>query len=240
MKKIISVAVGVILMFGVFGMFGCATYKGEYGDFVCKFYDTKNTVDINGLSEEGKKKKILAIPKEINGYTVDYIGKKMLMGTGNPDISSENLEVIYFTQNLDGRFWYQDCPNLKKAFLIENGVNREITKVFEINENTSMYMSNFYISKFNADNRVRIFPANISYFYNYEGAPNDGYYWIDDMEDGETIKYIPENPIREGYLFGGWFKDEACTEVWDFEKDTIVKPADGYYENILYAKWNKR
>ena len=49
MKKIISVAVCVILTFGVFGVFGCAAYKEEYGDFVCKFYDTKNTVDILSL-----------------------------------------------------------------------------------------------------------------------------------------------------------------------------------------------
>ena len=238
MKKIISVAVGVILMFGVFGMFGCATYKEEYGDFVCKFYDTKNTVDINGLSEEGKKKKILVIPKEINGYTVDYIGKKMLMGTGNPDISSENLEVIYFTQNLDGRFWYQDCPNLKKAYLIENCYpNIDIIWVFKV-EKKKVYMSNLFMSNYKGTDEL--YAANVSYFYNYEGAPNDGYYWLDDLEDGETIKYIPENPTREGYLFGGWFKDEACTEVWDFEKDTIVKPADGYYENKLYAKWNKK
>lgn len=48
-----------------------------------------------------------------------------------------------------------------------------------------------------------MYAANVSYFYNYEGAPNDGYYWLDDLEDGETIKYIPENPTREGYLFGG-------------------------------------
>lgn len=85
-----------------------------------------------------------------------------------------------------------------------------------------------------------VIPANISYFYNYEDAPNDGYYWLDDLEDGEKITYIPENPTREGYLFGGWFKDEACTEVWDFETDTITKPAEGYYENKIYAKWNKK
>ena len=183
MKKILSIAVAMVLIVGALGMSGCATYKGEYGDFICKFYDSKSTVDINGLSEEGKKKKILVIPKEINGYTVDFIGKKILTETGDPEISSENLEIIYFTQNLDGRFWYQDCPNLKKAFLIENGVNREVTKVFEINEKTNIYMSNFFISKFNADNKVRIFRANISYLYNYEDAPNDGYYWLDDLEN---------------------------------------------------------
>ena len=41
---------------------------------------------------------------------------------------------------------------------------------------------------------------------------------------------MPEDPIREGYTFGGWFTDRECTEAYDF--DTKVT------KNItLYAKW---
>lgn len=40
----------------------------------------------------------------------------------------------------------------------------------------------------------------------------------------------PADPTRSGYVFAGWYTDEACTEVYDFDK--IVT------ENItLYAKW---
>lgn len=35
----------------------------------------------------------------------------------------------------------------------------------------------------------------------------------------------------EGYTFGGWYKDSACTDAWDFENDTVEK------SRILYAKW---
>lgn len=40
----------------------------------------------------------------------------------------------------------------------------------------------------------------------------------------------PEVPIKEGYTFDGWYKDEACKTLWDF--NTSVE------ENMsLYAKW---
>lgn len=41
----------------------------------------------------------------------------------------------------------------------------------------------------------------------------------------------PQNPVKDGFVFAGWFKDIELTEPWDFEKDTVES-------NItLYAKW---
>ncbi len=50
---------------------------------------------------------------------------------------------------------------------------------------------------------------------------------------GSTIER-PTDPIKEGYTFGGWYKDEACSEdqAFDFSLDKIPG------ENLtLYAKW---
>ena len=42
----------------------------------------------------------------------------------------------------------------------------------------------------------------------------------------------PAAPQKVGKLFTGWFKDEECTEPWNFEEDKVKK-------NItLYARWN--
>ncbi len=41
----------------------------------------------------------------------------------------------------------------------------------------------------------------------------------------------PTAPTKSGKLFGGWFKDENCTDAWDFDVDTV----DG--NTTLYAKW---
>ena len=41
----------------------------------------------------------------------------------------------------------------------------------------------------------------------------------------------PEDPVREGYSFEGWYKDIHLTEKWDFENDTVQGNL------FLYAKW---
>ncbi|MDT3701114.1 MAG: DUF4347 domain-containing protein, partial [Thermincola sp.] len=55
--------------------------------------------------------------------------------------------------------------------------------------------------------------------------------------DGITADYdstitAPAAPTKEGYDFGGWYKEEGLENAWDFEADTI--PAD---DITLYAKW---
>lgn len=83
----------------------------------------------------------------------------------------------------------------------------------------------------------------MSYMYNYEESENEGYYWVDNFDYGSTIKYIPENPEREGYLFGGWYKEPECVNIWDFDKDTLPEQKldeedrEIYQETRLYAKW---
>ena len=88
-------------------------------------------------------------------------------------------------------------------------------------------------------------PSNCNYFYNYDGAENDGYYWSDNYDYGEKITYVPQNPEREGYIFGGWFQEPECVNIWNFETDTLPEAEYDdaeeaiYRETRLYAKWNK-
>ena len=46
---------------------------------------------------------------------------------------------------------------------------------------------------------------------------------------GESAK-APKAPVKEGYVFGGWFKDEALTQAYDF-----ASPVQSGM--TLYAKW---
>ena len=89
------------------------------------------------------------------------------------------------------------------------------------------------------------YPANTAFMFNYEEAPNEGYFFINDFERGELIENYCYEPTRDGYKFTGWYKDSECTQKWDFAVDTL--PAPTYSENgemefietRLYAKWDK-
>ena len=84
--------------------------------------------------------------------------------------------------------------------------------------------------------------ANIAYIFNYEDNPNEGYFFIDLIEETGKLTKPPYDPKREGYTFDGWYKDEGCTEEWSFEEDEVIisfdEEGNRIYEEIkLYAKW---
>ncbi|MFR6291092.1 MAG: S-layer homology domain-containing protein, partial [Peptococcaceae bacterium] len=63
-------------------------------------------------------------------------------------------------------------------------------------------------------------------------------YQYDDKVEKETVTKgskldKPADPTRTGYIFGGWYTDEACTTAWNFESDTVREAT------TLYAKWVK-
>jgi uncharacterized protein (TIGR02145 family)/uncharacterized repeat protein (TIGR02543 family) len=43
----------------------------------------------------------------------------------------------------------------------------------------------------------------------------------------------PADPTRTGYTFGGWYKEAACANAWNFASDVVTSVT------TLYAKWNK-
>ncbi len=47
--------------------------------------------------------------------------------------------------------------------------------------------------------------------------------------DTKIIK--PEDPVRDGYNFDAWYREEELTNLWDFETDTVKSAM------TLYAKW---
>lgn len=55
---------------------------------------------------------------------------------------------------------------------------------------------------------------------------------VDDkiVEQGKSVAK-PADPTRDGYAFGGWFKDSECAREWDFGTDSVTGDV------TLYAKW---
>lgn len=50
------------------------------------------------------------------------------------------------------------------------------------------------------------------------------------LTSGEQI-VRPADPTREGYTFAEWYQEQACTNLWDFDQDTVSG------NMTLYAKW---
>ena len=48
----------------------------------------------------------------------------------------------------------------------------------------------------------------------------------------ETVE-VKEDPVKEGYIFTGWYTDRDCTENFDIKTDTVTTSM------TLYAGWEK-
>ena len=223
----------------------------EVGDFKMFFY-TNDTCAIVGTTEQGNTKRFLVIPEKIEDSPVEKFCNVLLSDDLNaPDIKSKALEKIYL-DNDDVWLWYYyksdeafDCPNLKKIMHIKRGSPK-----FIYDDSSMPFGSMQYFPRLKYEEYVEEYQdiallnaANVSYYYNYEDAENDGYYWIDDCDYGGKIEFIPEVPVREGYDFGGWYKEPECENEWNFETDSLPQEKTDenneqiYQETTLYAKW---
>ena len=51
----------------------------------------------------------------------------------------------------------------------------------------------------------------------------------------EGVCPVPESPVRDGYVFGGWYYDSACTQAVDLSQP-LLGGASNY---VLFAKWTE-
>lgn len=217
----------------------------EVGDFVVCFY--ADFCEIVGFTEQGNSKKYIVIPEYIDGIPVISFGHNADFALLVVQIDSDVLEKVYFESAIvaNKNTFGAGADNLKKIMY---------PKVNEHSRNGFYGVDTYFpIKDFieNGGGRTITHGANISYYYNYENESDDEYYWIDDCDYGGIIEFIPPDPEREGYIFGGWYKEPECVNAWDFETDTLpeekteMKEYSGgevreevvYQETILYAKW---
>lgn len=170
----------------------------------------------------------------------------------NVYITYNNQQKILETQKckmLGLEYDYDRDSYMSENFILASGVEREFLK----KSNNHIPMAKIKQKDFDTKGVLEkcYSIADIEFLYNYEGAPNNGIYWLDDLETGEKLSYMPENPLRDGYMFGGWYADSECTTFYDFslpyiknEKYVRVSITDYYflcypkdYATKIYAKW---
>jgi hypothetical protein len=212
--------------------------------------NTKETVSITGISEEGAKKEHIYFPSEIEGLPVTGVYKFIVGKVFSCKWNNAVCKKIYMQKNFNVMYsGLSNCKNLKKLFVIEIGKEYG-------NLDRALHQYDCYVAKLESptmeellyNNACTVKYANISYNYNYEDSENYGVYFIDDCDYGSKIEYIPANPTREGYTFDGWYKEPECINKWNFESDTLPEEEVNenneeevkFQETKLYAKWNKQ
>ena len=77
-------------------------------------------------------------------------------------------------------------------------------------------------------------PPNATYTVHFYTGTEDTFNISAQTVSYGSLVWRPDNPSRTGYIFIGWYKDAACTEVWTFEIDKVTS------DMTLYARWQKR
>ena len=103
MKKRIWVVAIVIICIAIITtmtvLSGCVNHLEDevvIGDFVCQVRKSINTINLKNLSEEGKKKKYIVVPQELDGKKVMMLGyNNAILSQGRSQWESENLEKIF-------------------------------------------------------------------------------------------------------------------------------------------------
>ena len=252
MKKLFAVIL-VLTTLLIQLLTGCLRKEYSNEDFTYYIFVSKKNdrrIEITGLTEAGNQKEVLVVPETIDGIPVTAIRKSMIFTM--PGYSAEGywhsqkLKKLYFYTNKNlPKVTLRDCKALESIYVLK--IN-EISNLFGSGGLTSAVEKIFIPSKayFDLGRRLRkIFPANTTYYLNYLNADNDGVFWIDNIEAGEKIEYQPpKEPTREGYEFGGWYKEPECLNKWNFSIDTMPETPqgaeNGFYELKLYAKWIKK
>lgn len=238
-------------------------YDNEYFRYAVRTEKGKKKGYLIGLTELGTEQTELILPQEIDGVPILGIGysRKNTWTAPIGRLVSDNLKKLYINFSIDnwgqeGSAIFENCFEVYLKYNIHKigGGGGDIVSypVYDKIINPEIGYGT---------NTVRYtLLANVSYMYNYEFAENEGYYWVDSY-DNETISFIPPEPERSGYAFGGWYKEPECINAWDFETDktgeklvvdnnTIAHYGNNYLPTLpsqytekdvlkLYAKWIK-
>ena len=241
MKRLFAVLVCFTLLSCLTGCnFGRLNDNLVDENFFCIIKDESNVAvgNVKTYPESGA----VFFPAQVQGYTVSQVGFNSGLGFGGNGYlhtSGENgiiIERCYFPHTIkeigDG-YMKLTSGNLKIFYcgeVVDLGY-------FRPNRDTAIYVP---AENYEAFNNVlsegysqNLLKTNVSYHLNYD---ENNYYYIDYYENGEKISYIPPIPQRDGYTFGGWFKEADCIDQWDFEEDTILLTEEQTVVN-LYAKW---
>ena len=193
-------------------------------------FSDENTVGVNGILGEYS----LGLTLDDSPFSADSI---TISGNNTAEVSAEttkegvivrgdnlqNVNVTVYDVNDDTKEIKLQVSSSKDSILIEEEEKKII--VSEDSNDDGIY------DKKIADSSDENFEDKIKYKVTFDTQIQGVTTYID-IEEGSTIE-PPTEPTAEGYTFTGWYKDVACTTLWDFTTDIVTS------DITLYAGWKK-
>ena len=243
MKKLLALALAVVTLLCC--LVGCSL--GEQNkkvideNFYCKVID-ENNIAIGNVKTYPKSGAVF-FPEQIENYTVSKIGFSSGLGFGGNGYfhssgeSGTVIERCYFPRTIKevSSDYMKLAGNLKVFYCGEVidvaclNTEHRASEIYVPAEKYDLFKNVLSEQYFSGS----LLKANVSYHLNYD---ENNYYYIDYYENGEKISYVPPTPQRDGYTFGGWFKEADCINQWIFDTDT-VQISEETQEMKLFAKW---
>ena len=200
--------------------------------------DSEDCYTIVGINEEGLKEKIY-VPAYYNGKEVryTYLEQRSPMGiSGQFGLEAKGNVVyfpfshcvkstLYFVRDLCGDCYFTNCDDKYVSYACSflYGYKRRgfCNPLFydkykqSLTENVTIEEISNYILRYRNKNDLKyseLQKANTSYMFNYGGAPNEGYFFINDFERGGKIEKLRTTRKEKGmYLPGGIENRNALT-----------------------------
>ncbi|HBC93586.1 MAG TPA: hypothetical protein DCZ10_12005, partial [Pelotomaculum sp.] len=123
---------------------------------------------------------------------------------------------------------FRDCNDLSAAYFLGSLPNQLNTGSFS-NAHPDLVVY-YHVSQAASWSGYTTYPAQAFCILTLDrqdgGAPENSYAAL---TDGRLA--APAEPTRDNYTFGGWYKEAACTNAFDFGSETVTGDV------TLYAKW---
>lgn len=247
-KKIIMVLLSIVTLFSLVACEGSPRAKQEMYDennvWKCRYIlNSTSECMVGDWTDDYKKEHnyldYVFFPSHINNVKVVRIGLDLWGTTG--DYMGHGKHFLPYTIKIVPE------PSNADVYMISGDRCEELnysgqqyyvpSEYYQLYCERLPYNADYYINKANV-------VYNINYLnkeYQYHCVDNYAY---STEEKASYITIIPPAPERNGYAFGGWYKESECINVWDFEVDALPQVqydennTEIFQETMLYAKWN--
>lgn len=188
------------------------------GDFKYYYMEDKDSYAVIGTTPQGKEKDVLYFPAYYEDKLVTHMGyiRSAGFGFGGSEmywIGPEDITAkkVYFPYTVEEKYftnviflgensWQIYFANCNEKFL--NSAVRLANHGMSINYYVTPTAYEYIIDNVIDYGNVNI--ANVSFLFNYEDAPNEGYFFIDNYDADVLIQPTPYEPsVKDIYSAAG-------------------------------------